>query len=422
MANVLLHIGRHKTGTTALQQAFIASREALFAAGIDYPRHGLEYGAHHLIAEAVHLHSLQKGDAEVARLLRDFRAEIDRAPTPWILVSSEGFQRCRPDAVARLFTGHQVWVTIYLRDPLSYLQSAYLQEVQASTYAEAIEGFAVTEFEADYQDFYDHWAKVFGVRNILVRIFHPNLLRDGDIVSDFLTDLLPALVGKEIRFQKPAATTDSRNPSLSGAWIPFKLRLNRMVATQDCPNFNLYRVLGRLSAAMKTKDQLVSPSLERHIRAKYAASHSELLQKLGYPPHALDRQLGPSTSYPPMGPQEFYSRLTALLAEEPTCGLLREECYHACIATTPYYHALILSRHLREDHLPLMYLERPGRRAPFLQYFRQAGPWYVAAREHFDPEADGLVADFGDGLAEPITLRPGPLHESGSAGNHQRVA
>ena len=60
MANVLLHIGRHKTGTTALQQAFIASREVLFAAGIDYPRHGLEYGAHHLIAEAVHLHLFRR--------------------------------------------------------------------------------------------------------------------------------------------------------------------------------------------------------------------------------------------------------------------------------------------------------------------------------------------------------------------------
>ena len=404
MPNILLHIGRHKTGTSALQNAFIASRAALLAAGVDYPLSGLRRIAHHPIAEAIHEHSLRQSDFMALDLIRDFRAEIDCAQTAWMLISSEAFQRCQPRDVARLFNGHHVMVVVYLRDQLSYLQSSYLQEVQADAYQGSIEDFAATYFDANYQEFVDSWIEVFGERNVLVRIFQKNFLRNGDIVSDFFSVLLPRLVGKSVLYQIPANATTSRNPSLNGAWIPFKLRLNRAVPPEYCRNLNLYWALGSLCVATEEKNQLISNELARRILTKYGPSNKNLLQKLGYPPNALDGRFSPQRSAAPLGPAEFYACLNTLIEEEPMCAFLHQECYHAYLSSTPFYHALILSRHLVEDHLPLLRIVRQGQIQSFLGNFRQVGPWYVAAREHFDPEIDCIVAEMEPDVMVPITI------------------
>lgn len=408
MSTILLHIGRHKSGTTALQNAFYSNREALAAAGVTYPLQGLRFVAHHPVAEAVHLHANRQSDFMHDALIREFRAEIDHAQTPWILVSSEGFQRCQPTDVERLFSDHRVKVIVYLRDQISYLQSAYLQEVHADAFQGTIEEFAATHYDADYENFLASWAQVFGEAQVLVRIFTAEHLRDGDVVRDFLSDVLPSMVGSSIPYNLPPDSAASRNPSLSGPWVPFKLRLNQVLPAEQCRFVPLYNALGRLNVARTDKEQLVPPALAGRMRAKYGRSNSRLLRKMGYPPNALEGKICPASQAMPLGPEDFHAALMHLIAEEPRCDFLREECYHAQHATTRFYHALTLSPHLLRDHLPLLRVVRQDQRIPFHRYFRPAGPSYVAALEHFDPSGDRLVAAIGENKLVPITLRPSP--------------
>ena len=51
--SVLLHIGPHKTGTTAIQGALAAARAELAEHGVTYPGHA---GAHHAEARALRRH------------------------------------------------------------------------------------------------------------------------------------------------------------------------------------------------------------------------------------------------------------------------------------------------------------------------------------------------------------------------------
>ena len=48
---MILHIGRHKSGTTSIQSTFFSNKSELQRVGIYYPEMGTRGGAHHLISE-----------------------------------------------------------------------------------------------------------------------------------------------------------------------------------------------------------------------------------------------------------------------------------------------------------------------------------------------------------------------------------
>lgn len=50
MANIVIHIGRHKSGTSALQDMLFSSKELLEKEGWYYPATGMKNIAHHGLA------------------------------------------------------------------------------------------------------------------------------------------------------------------------------------------------------------------------------------------------------------------------------------------------------------------------------------------------------------------------------------
>ena len=97
MANLVLHLGDSRTGSTSIQAALSGSRPLLAQNGVLYPETGIHYKSHHLFAKAIHGGS---GIApEIAHaptftlLLEQLRNEIQRSNCETVVMSSDLFSK-----------------------------------------------------------------------------------------------------------------------------------------------------------------------------------------------------------------------------------------------------------------------------------------------------------------------------------------
>ncbi|ARC87511.1 hypothetical protein [Rhodovulum sp. MB263] len=223
---LVLHIGRHKTGTSAVQRYLAGHRAAYAREGIVVPDFGGDEGpeaepadraAHHRIAL-----DCCSGPVEEARRRADaadgWRARLAGAAEGGhtLVLTSEAFQNCFDFAALRvLCRDHYVEMVCYLREYLDYALSAYAQEVKKaglySGFFEFERGFnpQLGRFVARWETFANrcHW-----------RLYDCSRLAEGDVVQDFLaTAGLPDFGGD--RYQ-------SENPRLGGSLLGFKLLAN----------------------------------------------------------------------------------------------------------------------------------------------------------------------------------------------------
>jgi len=242
---VILHIGRHKTGTTGLQ-LFLESRRAdLTKAGFCYPLSGRnqspgqsreDQSAHHGLARSL------IGPRDIVRqrlqaLRPAFLDEVRDAHT--VILSSEGFQNVEHlDLLAAFLDGFEIETICYLREYLSYVASAYAQEIKGSGMAtdfiffEQNFGFYLPQFIAPWE----HIA-----RRSEWRLYDRARLVDGNVIADFV-----AIAGLPL---EPSRVELDSNMSISGNLLGFKFILNMLglhanalgapmnALAMECPRF-----------------------------------------------------------------------------------------------------------------------------------------------------------------------------------------
>ena len=99
---VLVHVGFHKTGTTALQSAFAGSRPQLLEAGVLYPG---ELRSHHRAAMAVTERTWGWGDQGGRKHRPRYWEELVAATTGYpgrVVISSEALSLAKPPAMDRM--------------------------------------------------------------------------------------------------------------------------------------------------------------------------------------------------------------------------------------------------------------------------------------------------------------------------------
>jgi hypothetical protein len=209
---LILHIGRHKTGTSSIQHFCHHNRGALERFGIVYPPPFDHAAAHHGLALA-----LWQG-RDIARYLDVLRQA--RPDTASVLLSSEGFQRLDETAARKLITAFPTRVVVYLREQFSHAWSAYTQRV--------LGGLETLPFShvikaPRYFHFLQRWNE-WSNGNLLVRIYERKRFRNGDVVDDFCGEVLQL---------DPAcfAAVAMRGESLGWRAVNFVRRLNGFVAT-----------------------------------------------------------------------------------------------------------------------------------------------------------------------------------------------
>lgn len=184
---IYLHIGKPKTGTSALQYFLLKNRNILRQNGIEYPVHKLDPN------------HISSGNAElIAKLAKDemptvqaILSEIIKTPCPSILLSSEFFYLCdHLENIKQLFNGFNVQIIIYWRRQDRQVMSLYNQHVKRRLVTCHIDDWVKNKPEKRFSnEQLLKWTEVFGKENIHLRVYEQQQFVGKTIFSDFLNVL-----------------------------------------------------------------------------------------------------------------------------------------------------------------------------------------------------------------------------------------
>lgn len=198
---LVLHIGTAKTGTTALQRALSASRDALVAAGCYYPESAGNENHFELAIHAAVLAKMEKNrQAEPPPSRATFQAafadEIAALPpnVHTVIMSNEHCQTrlktaaqisALHDFLAPYFSG--ITVSLYIRRQDRRAVSAYSTRLKSLLQPDLIPRDVDSESPLyNYYNSVTQWAAVFGRDAIQIGIYDRKELFHNDITLDFL--------------------------------------------------------------------------------------------------------------------------------------------------------------------------------------------------------------------------------------------
>lgn len=222
-----LHIGTHKTGTTAIQvfsaknSDYLKENDCLYVETGRPVRENRKLVGHHLLPWYLIKHNVPKSyygkyEKNIEHLFSDLVDEIKTSKYNHILISSEEFDKLNSEeieALKKYFADFEVFIIIYLRRKDSYIESMYQTDVVYNSFNKTIYEFMnETKIPLKYFDFVNKWQKVFGTKNVTVNVYCKKLLKDENVVVDFFNHL-----GIEV-----AHKISKGKPSKVNASIPFQ--------------------------------------------------------------------------------------------------------------------------------------------------------------------------------------------------------
>lgn len=191
VAEILLHIGMHKTGTTALQSALSGYDDGRI-------RHAQLGPANHSIpfvtcftSEPHRYHVWKRLGAtpeQVAGHRASYRTRLDvelGLERQRLIVVGEEISLLPTAAVTAMagqlrLQGRQVSVLAYLRDPVGYVTSAFQQQVRGGQ-------SCYTLPRPYYRQRFEKFVNIFGAGNVAFRAYAPERFAGQSVVNDFAT-------------------------------------------------------------------------------------------------------------------------------------------------------------------------------------------------------------------------------------------
>ncbi|HTT98940.1 MAG TPA: hypothetical protein VMF58_12885 [Rhizomicrobium sp.] len=265
---LVLHIGTHKTGTSALQAFLAANAEALQQHGVRYIEAGRPKRlAHHMLAWSI------RGRRNTNISIWDgVRGEIARTPDTTHVLSSEGFWFEDPVRVKELL-GYDgpVKIVAYLRRQDQFLQSLYKQTVADGRKKDFDTWLADVPHRGDYATVMNAWAVVFGADAIVARPYQRNG-ENIDTIADFLSLLnIDKAIVPDVR---PGTTY---NPSPRRELLHFLRAFNQLNLKIDYEKF-FHSVMGRDKAYKRSID-LLTYEQRRAVLDRYEQCNREITER-----------------------------------------------------------------------------------------------------------------------------------------------
>lgn len=282
---IIFHIGTHKTGSTALQEALAANQSTLRRHGLHYLKAGRHLAGHHRLAWAAKGKAgVRRGD-DPERILDSAARELERLDGETALVSSEVLENFGPGEVAALQKRlgiDSAHIVVYLRPQHEYLLARYKQKVKrphsryTGTFVEYV--FRNEQLrKLDYRNIANAWAKSFGDANIVLRVFAPGWLRGDSTISDFL-----AVLGLDKDPQGLASRYAGHRSNVS----PPDLAIEAMRILNRFPLSGLHHrtALRRLTDAAEAygaEKSLMTAEVRRAIWERYHQANRKLAERFG---------------------------------------------------------------------------------------------------------------------------------------------
>lgn len=225
---LFIHIGAHKTGTTAIQKFLSMNRELLKEQGCLYPGSA---DSHYRLTRELRDHTSGDPDSEAREVADELKQNYHKYHT--FILSSEGFWEIVPkrkieevrDYIQNTGLNFDIRILFFYRDQDSWLESAYQQQVKqvnirsVKTFREFInrKTFFVT---IDYFNLLTNWSDVFGPDSI-VAMNYKDFKENNDLFDEFCD-----LVGLENRQGMKKPPLSSSNVGLRPESIEFLRYLN----------------------------------------------------------------------------------------------------------------------------------------------------------------------------------------------------
>jgi hypothetical protein len=268
---IYLHIGRHKTGTTAVQRFLTRNRKRLETFGLIYPPTSGSFIAHHAAALAVDALRFRKANEQQRARAKEELANIKQLISNGsgsLVISSEAFQNLRPQMIAKAFPPGQTTVIVYLREQLDYMLSSYSQMLKAQHTRKTLKEYA-SGFRPNYCKFVSSWVSAFGRNAVRPRIYDRSSLIGGDIRQDFAQQIG---IDDICEFELPPSDP---NLSLGSELIEFKGLLNAFVPRDVQSKLKIYKLLQALAKRFPP-DIGLSEEFALEYRQQFTETNSKL--------------------------------------------------------------------------------------------------------------------------------------------------
>ncbi len=282
---VYLHIGWHKTGSTAIQAFMMRNRSAILKeCGILYPVTGHSTIGHHLAAWSLQdpitstlakeINFSETAEVVFSRIFEE--AESYGATT--LVLSSEEFGTTNQYSIvrlARILKGHEVKLIVYLRRQDEYVESLYNQCVKdyGARVGESFEHFLRAAY-LDYGSYLDDWASLFSGLSINVRIYDRSRFPEKNVVLDFMQAIGLA--------PSPSYQMNNMeaNPSLSTRSVKVLARVNAEVSLDRAEHERVVAILLNAETEENRNQKVfLSPSSRLTLLNNFKSSNEKMFKR-----------------------------------------------------------------------------------------------------------------------------------------------
>jgi hypothetical protein len=281
MPKAIVHIGAHKTGTTAIQSTLWMNAGALGRSALAYPME-LTTPQPHFNSQQCIAYTLL-GMKKFSRVARDSDVDpleyLDALPRDRdLLISSENFMRLNVQQIARLgerLHGFDIRVILYVRRQDESSQALYQTEVVNNKCRLTFEEYMEKNRPLfDYAAAAKRWSGRFGRANLAVRVYERSRFANGDVVGDFL-GAVEAMLGRALAKDGWRAAAADVNAGLPNHVVAL-IRYFNGVAKRD-KIVPLIAELGRaLYPTPRGRYDLIPPSARRSVMSAYQESNESL--------------------------------------------------------------------------------------------------------------------------------------------------
>ncbi|WP_297793857.1 hypothetical protein [uncultured Marinobacter sp.] len=274
---ILIHAGRHKTGTTYLQQFFgMNAARLLKDFGILYPESGRNpyFNYHHELFE-----NILKNGRKKSGIINELRREVNENKSEIVLLSSEYLSRDTMQSeelkiIKESFSPYDVEIIFYLRRQDDFLCSRYSERVKQNRLAfpDTIWSFNA---ELNYLKFLDRYARIFGVSNIIVRSYN-KAIKIG-LIEDFASFLKEPCLAQ---LPKPEHEANKRLPwrYLHALWYANSNPLSRKILANRGASY-FFRRAAKHFPSLFDGNRPITDSEAKLLMQRYADSNNAVAEK-----------------------------------------------------------------------------------------------------------------------------------------------
>jgi hypothetical protein len=284
----IIHIGGHKTGSSAIQAFCVANASRLKTLGITYPLELVsdvdkmgaqaQHGLVNLLMDAksfwksFNLRPKSMTDADIKNHLK----ALPR--TENYLFSSENLVWLDKDAIEtlkQLLDGFDVHILLYVRRQDDALQAIYQTVVTSIGETKHFDEYTdqVVRSIFEYDRIAALWQSVFGTGKVVVRVYEPSQLHRGDAVQDFF-NVLEAILQRQIDISgwERNSGTGAVNRGLP-AHITGLIRYHNGLPTKKWIVPFIQKLAARLYKNSLGGYEIIPPSQRREVLESFAESN-----------------------------------------------------------------------------------------------------------------------------------------------------